>query len=76
MSTKDESPTANTYAHPGAVRGDVVKVSSYLVMLLAQILEGMDCLLETVVAGGEGQVKDIRNEIGRWGIWIWSILPE
>lgn len=76
MSTKDETPTANTYAHPGAVCGDVVEVSSYLVVLLAQILEGMDCLLETVVAGGEGQVKDIRNEIGRWGIWIWSILPE
>lgn len=76
MSTKDETPTANTYAHPGAVRGDVVKVSSYFIMLLAQILKCMDCLLETVVAGGERQVKDIRDEIGWWGIWIWSILPE
>jgi hypothetical protein len=69
-------PTVNTYAHPGAVCGDVVEVSSYLIMLLAQILKCMDCLLETVVAGGKGQVKDIRDEIGRWGIWIWSILPE
>lgn len=69
-------PTINTYAHPGAVCGDVVEVPPYLIVLLAQILKCMDCLLEAVVAGGEGQVKDIRNEIGWWGIWMGSILPK
>lgn len=60
-------PMENTYAHPGVVCGDVVEMSSYLIMLLAKILKCPYCLLEAVVADGEGQVKDIGNEIGRWG---------
>ena len=65
-----------TYAHPGIVCGDVVEVSSYLIMFLAQIFKCLNCLLETIVAGGEGQVENIRDEIGWWSIWIGSILPE
>jgi hypothetical protein len=68
--------TVKTYAHPGVVCGDVVEVSLYLIMLLAQIFKCLDCLLETIVAGGEGQVENIRDEIGWWGIWIGSILPD
>jgi len=70
------NPVVNTYAHPGVVCGDVVEMSSYLIMLLAQILKCLYCLLETVVTSGEGQVKDFRNEIGRWGTWIGSMTPE
>ncbi len=57
----------NTYAHPSVVCSDVVEVSSYLIMLLAEIFKCLYCLLETVMASGEGQIKDIRNKIGRWG---------
>jgi hypothetical protein len=60
-------PVVNTYAHPGVIGGNVVELSSYLIMLLAKILKCPYCLLEAVVADGEGQVKDIGNEIGRWG---------
>jgi len=66
----------NTYAHPGVVCSHVVEMSSYLIMLLAKIFKCPYCLLEAIVADGEGQVKDIGNEIGRWGTWIGSIIPE
>jgi hypothetical protein len=55
----------NTYAHPGVVCGNIVEMSLYLVMLLAKIFKCPYCLLEAVVADGEGQVEDIGNEIGR-----------
>jgi hypothetical protein len=66
----------NTYAHPGVVCGHVVEMSSYLIMLLAKIFKRPYCLLEAIVADGEGQVKNIGNEIGRWGTWMGSIIPE
>lgn len=66
----------NAYAHPGVVCGHVVEMSSYLVMLLAKIFKRPYCLLKAIVAHGECQVKDIGNEIGRWGTWIESIIPE
>jgi hypothetical protein len=47
-------PMENTYAHPGVVCGDVVEMSSYLIMLLAKIFKCPYCLLEAVVAEGEG----------------------
>jgi hypothetical protein len=69
-------PMVNTYAHPGVVCGDVVEMSSYLIMLLAKIFKCPYCLLEAVVTEGEGQVKDVGNEIGRWCTWIESIILE
>jgi hypothetical protein len=66
----------NTYTHPGVVCSHVVEMSSYLIMLLAKIFKCPYCLLEAVVAKGEGQVKDIGNKIGWWGTWIGSIIPE
>jgi hypothetical protein len=66
----------NTYAHPCVFCGDVVEMSPYLIMLLAKIFKCPYCFLEAIVADSEGQVKDIGNEIGRWGIWIGSIIPE
>jgi len=69
-------PMVSTYAHPGVVCGHVIEMSSYLIMLLAKIFKCPYCLLEAIVADGEGQVKDIGNEIGRWGTWIGSIIPE
>lgn len=64
-----------TDAHPGVVCGQVVEMSSRFVMLLAKIFKCLYCLLEAVVTGGEGQVKDVGNEIGRRGTWIVSIIP-
>jgi hypothetical protein len=55
----------NTYAHPGVVCGHVVEMSSYLIVLLAKIFKRPYCLLEAIVPHGEGQVKNIGNEIGR-----------
>ena len=69
-------PMVTTHAHPGVVCGDVVEVSSYLIMFLAKIFKCPYCLLEAVVADSEGQIKDIGNEIGRRVIWIGSITLE
>jgi hypothetical protein len=63
-------PIVNTYAHPGVVRGDIVEMSSCLIMFFAKIFKCPYCLLEAIVADREGQVKDIGDEIGRWGTWI------
>jgi hypothetical protein len=69
-------PMVITYTHPGVVCGDAVEMSSCLIMLLAKIFKCPYCLLQAVVANGEGQVKNIGNEIGRWSTWIGSINPE
>ena len=66
----------NTYAHPGVVCGHVVEMSSYLIVLLAKIFKRPYCLLKAIVPHGEGQVENIGNEIGRWGTWIGSMIPE
>ena len=57
----------NTYVHPRVVCSDVVEVPLYFVLLLIQILERVYCLLKTIVASGECQVKDVRDEVGRLG---------
>jgi hypothetical protein len=45
-------------------------------MLLAQIIKRLYCLLQTVVAGGKGQVEDIRDEVGRRFTWKKSKTPK
>jgi hypothetical protein len=57
----------STYTHPSVVRGDVVEVPLYFILLLAQIIERKYCLLKAIMAGGERQVKNVRDEIGRLG---------
>lgn len=66
----------NAYTHPSVVCGKVIEVPLKFIVLLAQIFKSLYCLLETVMSGGEGQVEDIRNEIGRRYTWMESILPK